>query len=500
MSLNLQEYLLKLNVPLVSLPTLSDEAEIINYLKTIYLTHVKTFPYSNFELRTISRQHPVQRQALSFFNYMRLLSPERGGYCYQSAALLADALKQMGYVTEYCAARGLIGAAINEPAILALPPTHLILIVTINNKKFLLDPGLGASAPRFPILITGTDELIVQNDDVFKFYKSESHNLYILEKKTSQGWLRLTQTDLIPLSLQETKMNLLQLGRHPQTIAIRDSKVVVGIITDYGRTSLFWEEQSGQLKFSKQVGNEHTQKILTCFTEGHEILKNEFGIHHISPEALKTHCTVVALPKPIKAWTVDFPLDKTEIKKMEANLTCSLIVKDSPISSTPEARLAHKNEFQKAQREISFNIDLGKFQTRLNKLLSTNTITSAQWNTLQLLHNEVMSAAKDFFLHIADAPSTKTFVDRLTLAVNHAKVTPDIEVAGVKHILNVLINKINILLEWIGFEKIELYVSEAKKEVLALRPEAGSVGFFEKLKTPPNEPMAAEYRVLEARI
>ena len=315
MPLNVQEYLLKLNVPLLSLPTLSVEATI-NYLKSIYLAHVKTFPYSNFELRKISKQHLVQRQALSFFNYDVLLSSEHGGYCYQSAALMVDALRQIGFTTEYCAARVLLGAAINEPEILAARPTHLMLTVTINDKQFLLDPGLGSSSPRFPILITGIDEPIVQDDDVYKFYKSDSHNVYVLEKKTSQGWLRLTQTDLAPISQQETEMNLLYLERHPQTLAIRDTKVLVGIITDSGRKFLLWDEKSGQLKFSKQDKDEHTQKILTSFTDGYEILKKEFGIVHISPEVLKAHCTVVALPKPIRAWTADFPLDK---KREEEN-------------------------------------------------------------------------------------------------------------------------------------------------------------------------------------
>lgn len=319
--ITLKYYLQKLNILQLSLDSLSAE-EQINYLNLIYLAHVKTFPYSNFDLRQIARQHIIQRQALSFFNDDTLKSSKNDGYCYQSAALMADALSQLGYKAEFCSARVLVGAEINAPAILALPATHLVILVTINNKEqYFLDPGLGYSAPRYPIHITGKDESIIQGYDEFKFYKHETHQVYVLEKKTSLGWLRLIQTDLAPISEKTTEMNLLKLERHPTKILIRDTKTVVGIITDTGRKTLMWDAQSNQLKFSKNEEYETTHKILASFEEGYEILKQEFNIHHVSVAALKTYCSVTLLPKPQKPWTVEFPIDEAELIKLAANLT-----------------------------------------------------------------------------------------------------------------------------------------------------------------------------------
>ncbi|HAU0828304.1 TPA: arylamine N-acetyltransferase family protein [Legionella pneumophila] len=315
--IDLKEYLQKLKLGFQLLSDLPPE-EQIKYLNSIYLAHIKVFPYSNFELRRIANQHPVQRQSLSFFNYTKLLSSEHGGYCYQSAGLLFDALMQLGFKTEYCAARVLVGEPVNSPKVLAIPATHLVLVVTLGDKKFLLDPGLGASAPRLPILITEKDESILQGKEEFKFYKYDG--AHVLERKTSQGWFRLMQTDLIPIDLKTVEMNLLKLERYPDTISIRDNKTVVGSITEYGRKSLVWDAQSNQLKFSKHDGDEVIQKTLTSFEEGVQILVKEFDIDHISAQELKTYCTETNLPQPIKPWTVDFPLDQAELKRMEENL------------------------------------------------------------------------------------------------------------------------------------------------------------------------------------
>ncbi|WED42695.1 arylamine N-acetyltransferase [Legionella cardiaca] len=317
-NISLEDYLNKTNINIPSLPNLSS-IEKINLLKDIYFAHVKTFPYSNTALRSIARQHPIQRPKLSFFSYKNLLSSEPDGYCFQTAALLNDALEQLGYETVFCAARVLVGAPINSPAIMTLPATHLVLVVTIDEQKFLLDPGMGSSAPRFPILITGKSDSITQNEDEYKFYPTDG--VHVLERKTSQGWLRLMQTDLEPISEKTAQFNLLKLQLHPDPIPIRDTKTVFGVITPNGRKTLIWDVQSNQLKFSKQDGAESIYKTLTSFEEGVQILAEEFDIPNMSAETLKIHCSQTVLPKPQKPWTVNFPLDEAELSKMAENLT-----------------------------------------------------------------------------------------------------------------------------------------------------------------------------------
>ncbi|CEK10435.1 arylamine N-acetyltransferase [Legionella hackeliae] len=316
--INLEVYLKQIKVNQKALSTLS-ATEKRAYLWEVYSCHIMRYPYTNFELRKIASQHPIQRRPLSFFSYENLLSPKQGGYCFQSAALLADALSQLGYEVSFCEARILLGAEVNAKEILELPPTHLVLVVTIENKKFLLDPGLGSSAPRYPILITGSDEIIQQDGDQFKLHFTQ--NLYILERKSSQGWFRLTQSDLVPLDQKKAQFNLLKLAFHPNDIPIRDLKTVVGIITKSGRKSLIWDIHSNELKYTEQDGDKHQQEILSSFEEGYNKLVKEFNIHHISAEMLEVCCSKIHQPSPIEPWTVDFPLDESELERMELNLS-----------------------------------------------------------------------------------------------------------------------------------------------------------------------------------
>lgn len=76
--IDLKEYLQKLKLGFQLLSDLPPE-EQIKYLNSIYLAHIKVFPYSNFELRRIANQHPVQRQSLSFLIIQSCFLQSMGG-------------------------------------------------------------------------------------------------------------------------------------------------------------------------------------------------------------------------------------------------------------------------------------------------------------------------------------------------------------------------------------------------------------------------------------
>ncbi|MGQ3888489.1 arylamine N-acetyltransferase family protein [Legionella sp. CNM-1927-20] len=316
--ISLENYLQKINVsakPLTSLPS----TEKIKFLEEIYFAHLKAFPYENFELRSIAKQHLLKRNSLNFFSYGKLLSDNRGGYCYQTAMLLYDALTQIGFSIKPCIARILNGAPVNAPQILQLPATHMFLVVCIENQEFLLDPGLGASAPRQPLLITHSEQIVTQYPDQFKFYPID--DLYILERKINGEWMRLMQTDLQEASLKQLQCNLLKLERYPSILPIRDEKTLVGVITNEGRKSLIWDVSSNELKFSKQIGELYIKETLPNFESGQKKLVDEFNITYISVSALKDYCKETILPKPIRRWEINLPIEETEIESLEKNLS-----------------------------------------------------------------------------------------------------------------------------------------------------------------------------------
>ena len=318
----LSAYLSRIGLSKTSLMALS----AVERLTALYTAHLLTFSYSNVKLRDAAKQHPLKRN-LYFEDYKRVFFEPVGGYCFQLAALLKDVLVKLEYTVEACEARVLMGAEVNAKEKLQLPPTHLVLKVTIDGQSYLLDPGLGDQAPRLPILITGKCESVMQPPDEIRFYYLEQEKLYVLERMTRRGWLRLIQTDLRPLEQDKIEFNLMQLEQHFPTIDIRDEIFVIGRVLPQGRCSLSWFGSSNQLKYTESTTTENKEEILTDYERAVQLVEEKFNIR-TTPEELKRCCTsnrdrrgfLFFDHKPQKPWTVEFPLDERTRLSMQSNL------------------------------------------------------------------------------------------------------------------------------------------------------------------------------------
>lgn len=320
--IDLSAYLRKVGLTKAGLMTLSP----VNRLNTLYTAHLLTFSYSNVKLRDAAKQHPLKRN-LCFEDYKSVFFEPVGGYCFQLAALLRDVLVKLEYTVDACEARVLMGAEVNAKEKLQLPPTHLVLKVAIDDQSYLLDPGLGDQAPRLPILITGKCESVMQLPDEIRFYYLDQEKLYVLERMTRRGWLRLIQTDLRPIEQAKIEFNLMQLGQHFPTLDIRDEIFVIGRILPQGRCSLSWFGSSNQLKYTESTTTENKEEILTNYERAAELVEEKFNIRTTAGE-LKRCCTsnrdkkgfLFFEHKPQKPWTVEFPLDERTILSMQSNL------------------------------------------------------------------------------------------------------------------------------------------------------------------------------------
>lgn len=320
--IELSTYLSKVGLNETNLRNLSP----VERLNAIYVAHILTFPYSNIKLRQQGSQHPLQRN-LYLADYKNVFSEPSGGYCYQLAALLKDILIKFEYQVDACEARVLMGAEVNATAILKLPPTHLVLNVTIEGQSYFLDPGLGSQAPRLPIVVRGNYEPVIQSPDEFRFYYLEQEKLYVLERRTENGWLTLIQTNLSPLKQDKIESNLMKLVQHFPTLAIRDDSLFMGRILPQGRRSLFWFAATNQLKYTEKTTIGYEEKVLEDYDEAVQVVHDKFNIK-TTPEELKQSCTsnkdkkgfLFFNHKPEHPWTVEFPLDKHTILSMRSKL------------------------------------------------------------------------------------------------------------------------------------------------------------------------------------
>jgi N-hydroxyarylamine O-acetyltransferase len=229
-------------------------------------------------------------------------------------------LKELGFTIQCNSARVINGAMINSPEALALPATHSVLIVSINDQKYYLDPGLGTASPRAPLLISEQINQVTQGYSKFKL--SIIDELYIFEQFKDNTWFRVSQAETKACGDGYLAFTLLQLERSPQNLPIRDKLALAGLITTTGSKCLIWTPSAEKFSFIIENNGEKITQILETFAQAAIKLLIEFNIIHVSANDLKDYCRKDnLLSKPKKSWEVNFPLDTNERNRLVANLT-----------------------------------------------------------------------------------------------------------------------------------------------------------------------------------
>ena len=118
-----------------------DTARNFETLAGLLDAHMRSIPFENLDVllgRSI-RLDPDGVQA-------KLVRARRGGYCFEHGTLFAAAIEQLGFAPGRHTARVVLITPRDEA-----PRCHMFLVVSLDGGEFVLDPGFGALAPRFPV-------------------------------------------------------------------------------------------------------------------------------------------------------------------------------------------------------------------------------------------------------------------------------------------------------------------------------------------------------------
>ena len=145
------------------------------YLRKLQLAHVTAVPYENID---ILRGTPLKLDDDSLFD--KVVLRRRGGYCFELNGILAWLLRALGFgVTEYMGRflRGEVGVPMRR---------HRVLKVEAADGVYMCDVGVGAKAPRCPLLLK---EGLVQKQfgEEYRFEKRDFFG-WVLTEKTNKGW------------------------------------------------------------------------------------------------------------------------------------------------------------------------------------------------------------------------------------------------------------------------------------------------------------------------
>ena len=146
----------------------------VSGLRKIYLAHLHTFTFENIDC-LLGNEIKLDLDSL----YSKIILNKRGGYCFELNLFFHAALKELGFDAEIYLARVFYrGTGVNAK-------THLTVIVSIENEKYIADAGFGGPGPE--------DLLKFELDTIQKLF---NYNFKIIEDQEF-GYMVQRETDSI---------------------------------------------------------------------------------------------------------------------------------------------------------------------------------------------------------------------------------------------------------------------------------------------------------------
>ncbi|HEY1726964.1 MAG TPA: arylamine N-acetyltransferase [Candidatus Baltobacteraceae bacterium] len=189
-------------------------------LGAIQMGHMSRIPFENLDV-LLGRGVRLDLDSLQ----KKLVAAKRGGYCFEHSTLLGAVLEQLGFSVERHAARVVLFLQPTEA-----PRTHMFLVVTLPEGKFVVDPGFGGSGARFPVPLEGSAE------NATHWIAREGRNIILRFKRDGtdvDGWVSDYEEVNNPIDFE---MGNHMTSTHP-TSPFRQL-IMMSIVTPTGRVSV----------------------------------------------------------------------------------------------------------------------------------------------------------------------------------------------------------------------------------------------------------------------
>ena len=144
-------------------------------LRDLHLLHLKHIPYENIDV-FCHRGVKLDAEALS----RKILSRDRGGYCFEQNGLFFMALTELGFRCHANLAR----VHRNRPS--PGGRTHHVNLVELEGRTWLCDVGFGGSGFREPLPLQAGVET-EQLGEIYRLHESDEHGFY-LQRKMEEEW------------------------------------------------------------------------------------------------------------------------------------------------------------------------------------------------------------------------------------------------------------------------------------------------------------------------
>lgn len=156
--------------------------------------------------------------------FERIVVRRRGGYCFEQNGLMFEILGELGFDTSMVLARVLVSGADHPPL------THRFTMVTLDDRRYLVDVGFGAACPPVPVLFDPSSP----GDGRYRIAEGEAGEFH-LQLATDDGWISLYRFDMVRYGPADAELGHFYSHRHPDA-AFVNNLVAARILNDEVRS------------------------------------------------------------------------------------------------------------------------------------------------------------------------------------------------------------------------------------------------------------------------
>jgi N-hydroxyarylamine O-acetyltransferase len=236
----------------------------LDTLRAIQLRHSETIPFENLNPLM---GWPVCLDIESL--QRKMVRDGRGGYCFEQNLLLKHALEALGFHVTGLSARVMW----NTPDGTVLPRTHMLLLVELDERRYIVDVGFGGVTLTGPLRL----ELDIEQATPHEPFRLISIDDEFLEQvKIGGHWVSLYRFDLTEQLLPDYEMANWYLSTHP------DSRFVTGLLAARPAPDRRYALLNNQLTVHYRDGGRE-RRLLTDVADMRETLERAF--HLVLPDA-----------------------------------------------------------------------------------------------------------------------------------------------------------------------------------------------------------------------
>ena len=198
MNIDLRRYLLRIG------HTDEPRADLAT-LRALHARHPAAIPFENLSAflgEPVSLDVPALER--------KLLTPGRGGWCFEQNLYFSHVLEAMGFAVTRLAAR----VRWNVPANVTTARSHMLLLVTLEGERYIADVGFGGLTLTAPLRLEPSIEQATPHEPHRLLFDGGK---YSLQAKIADEWQTMYVFDLTPQEIADYEVSNWYLCNHPQS-------------------------------------------------------------------------------------------------------------------------------------------------------------------------------------------------------------------------------------------------------------------------------------------